>query len=124
MIKFVCKSILTSVAILVAAYLLKGVVVKDPLTAVWVAIVLGLLNTFVKPILVVLTIPITIITLGLFLLVINVVIVKWVANIVPGFSVDTWYTALFFSIIVSVVSSVLDGLIGPHLQNSTNKKNY
>jgi len=112
MIKFLSKALLTTVGVLIAAYLLSGVKVKDPATAALVAIVLGLLNSFVKPIFIILTIPITIVTLGLFLLVINVVIVKWAADIVPGFSVDGWFTALLFGFIVSVVTSLLEGFIG------------
>jgi putative membrane protein len=65
MIKFITKAILTSVAVLFAAYILNGVTIDSTLTAMMVAVVLGLLNTFIKPILIVLTIPITIFTLGL-----------------------------------------------------------
>jgi putative membrane protein len=111
MIKFITKAILTSVAVLFAAYILKGVSVDSTLTAMIVAVVLGLLNSFVKPILVVLTIPITLFTLGLFLLVINILIVFWAAQIVPGFKVAGWGSALLFSFIVSFVSSLLERLI-------------
>jgi putative membrane protein len=110
--KFFAKTIATAVAVIVAAYLLGGVHVDDTLTAIVVAIVLGLLNSFIKPILIILTIPITLFTLGLFLLVINIIIVKLAAGIVPGFVVDSWWAALLFSFIVSVVSSIIEGLIG------------
>jgi len=80
--------------------------------------VLGLLNSFVKPILIVLTIPITIFTLGLFLLFINIIIIKWAADLVPGFSVDGWFSALLFSIIVSVVSSFLERLVERNRSNN------
>jgi putative membrane protein len=109
--KFLGKVLVNAVAIIIAAYLLKGVDVKDAVTAVIVAIVLGLLNAFVKPLLVLLTIPITVFTLGLFLLVINIIIVLLADDIVPGFRVNSWFTALIFSLIVSFVSSVLDKLI-------------
>lgn len=111
MIKFITKAILTSVAVLFAAYILKGVTVDNTVTAMLVAVVLGLLNTFVKPILFVLTIPITVFTLGLFLFVINIIIVYWVQAIVPGFKVDGWGWALLFSFIVSLTSSFLERLI-------------
>ncbi len=114
MIKFITKSILTSVAVLLAAYLLSGVVVNDTLTAMIVAVVLGLLNSFVKPILIVFTIPITILTLGLFLFVINILIVFWVSKIVPGFSVDGWGSALLFSLIVSITTGFLERLINKY----------
>jgi putative membrane protein len=110
--KFFAKTIATAVAVLFAAYILKGVHVDDTVTALLVALVLGLMNSFIKPILVILTIPITILTLGLFLLIINIIIVKWVANIVPGFTVNGWFTALIFSLVVSFVSSVIEAIIG------------
>ena len=114
MIKFITKAIITSVAVLFASYILKGVSVNDTLTAMIVAVVLGLLNTFVKPILVVLTIPITVVTLGLFLLVINVLIVYWASELVEGFKVDGWGWALLFSLIVSFTSSVLERMINKY----------
>ena len=109
---FFAKTIATAVAVLFAAYILKGVHVDDTVTALLVAVVLGLMNSFIKPILVILTIPITILTLGLFLLIINIIIVKWVANIVPGFTVNGWFTALIFSLVVSFVSSFIEAIIG------------
>ena len=111
MIQFLLKTMVTAVAVLIASYVLSGVSVDSTLTAVLVAIVLGLLNSFIKPILIILTIPITIFTLGLFLLVINILIVKWASDIVTGFKVDGWFWALLFSLIVSFVTSVLDGFI-------------
>ncbi len=90
MAKFFSKALITSVAVLLAAYLLNGVSVKDTPTAIMVAIVLGLLNTFIRPLLILFTLPITIFTLGLFLLVINILIVKWASEIVPGFHVESW----------------------------------
>jgi putative membrane protein len=112
MIKFIVKTLITAVAVLVAAYVLDGVHVKDSMTAVLVATVLGLLNSFIKPILVIITIPITIFTLGLFLLVINILIVKWASDIVPGFRVDGWVYALLFSFVVSIATYLLESLIG------------
>jgi len=110
--KFFAKTIATAVAVLFAAWVLKGVSVDSTVTALFVAVVLGLLNSFIKPILVILTIPITIFTLGLFLLVINIIIVKWAADIVPGFVVDGWFAALLFSLVVSFVSSIIEAIIG------------
>ncbi len=112
MLKFIAKTLITAVAVLVAAYVLDGVHVKDTMTAVLVAAVLGLLNSFVKPILIIITIPITIFTLGLFLLVINILIVKWASDLVPGFSVDGWVSALLFSLVVSVATYLMESLIG------------
>lgn len=110
--KFFVKTIATAVAVLFAAYIIKGVTVDSTGTAFLVALVLGLLNSFIKPILIILTIPITIVTLGLFLLVINIIIIKWVADIVPGFTVNGWFAALLFSLLVSFVSSIIEAIIG------------
>jgi len=111
MVQFFLKTLVTAVAVLIAAYLLDGVTVNSSLTAVLVAAVLGLLNSFIKPILIFLTIPITVLTLGLFLLVINILIVKWTSEIVPGFAVEGWWPALLFSLIVSFVTSIIEGFI-------------
>ena len=110
--KFLLKTLVTSVAVLIAAFLLSGVSVDNTITAVLVAVVMGLLNSFIKTILIVLTIPITVFTFGLFLLFINVLIVKWTSEIVHGFKVKDWWAALMFSIIVSLVTSIIEGLIG------------
>lgn len=95
--------IISVIAILVAAYLLPGVTVT-PLAAIIVAIVLGVVNVFVKPIITILTLPITIITLGLFSLVVNALLVMLADLIVPDFSVDGFWYALLFSIVVSLVN--------------------
>jgi putative membrane protein len=112
MAKFLTKVLITAIAALVAAYLLEGVTIDSITTGFIVAIVLSLLNNFIKPILVILTIPITIFTLGLFLIVINILIIKWAASLVTGFDVDGWWAAFLFSIIVSIVTSLLEGLFG------------
>ena len=109
---FIIKVLITAVAVYLAAYLLPGVTITDAKTTIIVALVLALLNTFIKPILVILTIPITLITLGLFLLVINALMVKWAASLVSGFTVDGWFSALLVSLIVTIVSYILNGLIG------------
>jgi putative membrane protein len=109
---FIIKVLVTAVAAFVAAWLLDGVAIVDIKTTIIVALVLALLNTFVKPILIILTIPVTLITLGLFLLVINILMVKWTASLVDGFTVDGWWPALLFSLIVSFVSYVLGKLAG------------
>ncbi|MGZ3957959.1 MAG: phage holin family protein [Flavisolibacter sp.] len=109
---FIIKVLVTAVAVYLAAYLLPGVTITDVKTTVIVVLVLALLNTFIKPILIILTIPITILTLGLFLLIINALMVKWAADLVSGFHVDGWWSALLVSLIVTVVSYILNALIG------------
>jgi putative membrane protein len=104
------KILVSAVAVIISAYLIPGVSVDTILTAVIVAIVLGLLNAIVKPILVILTIPVTIITLGLFLLVINVIIIYLTDYLVPGFSVTGFIPALLFSIVLAIVGWILNSI--------------
>jgi putative membrane protein len=113
---FLIKILVTSLAVLFSAYLLPGVAVANYTTAILVAIVIALLNTFLKPILVVLTIPVTVLTLGLFLLVINAFIILFASELVTGFTVDGFWWALLFSIILSVVTSLLESIAGTHKQ--------
>jgi putative membrane protein len=108
---FIIKILVTAVAVYLAAYLIPGVTIDSVQTTIFVALVLALLNTFVKPILVILTIPITIITLGLFLLVINALMVKWAADLVHGFHVSGWWPALLVSLVITVVSYILESLL-------------
>ena len=105
------RILLMAVAAYLAARLIPGVSISDAKTAVLVALVLALLNVFLKPILVALTIPITILTLGLFLIVINILIILLAARIVPGFSVDGWVSALIFSLVLAVISYILDAIL-------------
>src|SRR5688572_8814193 len=108
---FLIKLLLTAVAAYAAAWLLPGVEITDIKNAIIVAIVLALLNTFIKPILILLTIPVTILTLGLFLLVINILIIKLTDSLVGGFTVDGWWSALLFSLVVSLVTWILSSLV-------------
>ncbi|AHM58954.1 membrane protein [Flammeovirgaceae bacterium 311] len=94
--------------VLLLSYFLPGVAVSSFLTALLVAAVLALLNALLRPILVILTIPITILTLGLFLLVINALMVLLVDALVPGFEVAGFLQALIFSILLSLLTWVLD----------------
>jgi putative membrane protein len=99
------RLLLYALAILVSAYILPGVHVNHYGYALLVALVLTVANAIVKPILIILTIPITVVTLGLFLLVINAFIIQLVDFFVPGFEVDGFWWALAFSLILSVVNS-------------------
>lgn len=110
--KLLIRIIITSVLVLLIAHFMKGVHVAGFVTALLVAIVLGLLNVFIKPIFVFLTLPFTIVTLGLFLLVINAIIILLCTNIVGGFSVDTFWTALLFSVVLSLSQSILFAIVG------------
>jgi putative membrane protein len=110
--KVLIRIIITSVLVLLIAHFMTGVHVADFVTALIVAVVLGLLNIFIKPILVILTLPVTILTLGLFLLVINALIILLCTKIVGGFSVDTFWTALLFSVVLSILQSIMYAIIG------------
>lgn len=103
--KFIIQLLLSAAVVYLGAMILPGVEVDSHWTALVVAIVLGLLNTFVRPLLVILTIPITIVTLGLFLLVINALMIECADYFVSGFSVDSFWWALLFGLIITIVNS-------------------
>jgi putative membrane protein len=105
--KLLLRLVISTLAVLVAAHLVPGVVVASMGTAVIVAIVLGILNTFLKPVLQILALPITILTLGLFYFVVNVFIIYLASSLVDGFSVTGFIPALLFGLVVSVVSAIL-----------------
>lgn len=100
------RILITAFIVLLVSNILPGVHVDNFLQSFWVAIVLILLNLLVKPILILLTIPFTIVTFGLFLLVINAIIILLCDQIVGGFSVDSFWSALWFSIILSIAQSI------------------
>ena len=103
----ILRLIATALIVTVLSYFLPGVHVEGFGTALIVAVVLGLLNMFVKPILVLFTLPVTIVTFGLFLLVINAIVIILCDYIVGGFEVSSFLTAFLFSLILSVVQSLL-----------------
>jgi putative membrane protein len=103
------KIIVTALAVVIGAYILPGIHVEDSvITILIVAVVISLLNALVRPVLIVLTIPVTIFTLGLFLLVINAAIILLADWLVTGFTVDGFWWALLFSLILSVVNSIFN----------------
>jgi putative membrane protein len=104
---FLIRILVTALVAYGLTYILSGVHIEQFTTALILALVLAVLNAIVKPILVLLTLPITIITLGLFLFVINALIILLGSRIVKGFTVDGFWWALLFSILLSVVSSIL-----------------
>ncbi|TVR19253.1 MAG: phage holin family protein [Balneolaceae bacterium] len=99
--------LINSIVIFVGAYLLEGVKVKSFLTAVGVAILLAILNTLIKPLIVVLTLPLTILTLGLFIFVINAWILMIIDKIVEGFTIKGFWWAVLYSIFISVANSIM-----------------
>lgn len=99
--------LLSALAIAVTAYILKGVQVQNFYAALAAAFLLGIINITIKPLLVLLTLPITLLTLGLFTFVINALMIMLAAEIVPGFSVDNFWWALVFSLVLSLINYFL-----------------
>ena len=108
--KYIGKLLARTLAVLIAAYIIPGVHIDNDsiFIAIVVALVLSLLNSFVKPLLIILTIPATIMTFGLFLIVINVIIIYFADAIVDGFRVDGFWWALLFSVTLSLFNSLLE----------------
>jgi putative membrane protein len=103
--------ILNAVALLVVAYLLPGIAVASFGSALIAALVLGLLNMLVKPVLVLLTLPITIVTLGLFLIVLNALLFWFAGSVLKGFQVNGFWWAVAGAILYSIISGLLSRLI-------------
>jgi len=104
---FLIRILITALVAYGLTHLLSGIHIDKFTTALLLAVVLAILNAIVKPILIILTLPITILTLGLFLFVINALIIMMGSRLVEGFRVDGFWWALLFSILLSLVSSML-----------------
>lgn len=105
---WILKTLLTALAVVFIAWMLPGISVQAGFTsAIFVAILLGLLNSTIKPILIILTLPVTIVTLGLFMWVINAFMVVMAGWWLDGFTVDSFFWALIFSGLLSVINSFL-----------------
>ena len=101
------RIIVTSVIAFGLSYILKGIKIDSFWTAIILAVVLAVLNAILKPILIILTLPITLVTFGLFLFVINAAIILLADKFIDGFDVDGFWWALLFSLLLSTVSAVL-----------------
>ena len=110
MMNLLIKLIISTILVFVLAHFLPGIGVESFKTALTVAIVLALLNTFLKPILVILTIPFTLLTLGLFLLVINAAIIIICDKLIDGFGVANFWNAIVFSLLLSISQSILNAI--------------
>lgn len=113
MIGFLVRTVITGLGIWLAVYLVPGVSAASTQALVWAAIALGLINAFVRPILVLLTLPFTILTLGLFLLLLNAAMLNLAGWFVDGFEVVGFWSAVFGAIVVSIVSGLCSRFIGP-----------
>ncbi len=111
--RFLATLLLNGIAIIVAAWLVPGLNLADNGSALWAGVILGLVNAFVRPVLFVLTLPITLVTLGLFLFVLNALCLALTALVIPGFTIDGFIPAVAGSLVVSVVSWMLNGTFMP-----------
>lgn len=109
--KLISKLLLTALAVIILAKLLPGVSLDSYTTAIIVAAVIAILNVFVKPLLIIFTLPITILTLGLFLLIINAIIILLADRLIDGFGVSSIWTAILFSLLLSFLQSILHSLL-------------
>ena len=112
MVGFLLRAAISALGLWVASQLLDGLHFATPSKLLLAAVLLGIVNAFVRPLAFILTLPITIVTLGLFLLVLNAGMVALVAWVVPGFTISGFWTAVGAAIIVSIVSWAASGLIG------------
>ena len=109
--KLITKLLLTALAVIILAKILPGVSLDGYTTAIIVAAVIAILNVFVKPLLIIFTLPITILTLGLFLLIINAIIILLADSLIDGFRVSSIWTAILFSLLLSFLQSILHSLL-------------
>ncbi len=116
--KWILKLLLTAVAVFVLEKILPGITVASYTDAIWAALVIGLLNSFVRPLLIFLTLPATLITMGLFLFVINAFIIMMAGNFLDGFTVASFWWALLFSILLSILQPILHSILGEDKQQS------
>ncbi len=113
MVGFLIRAAVVAVGLWVASLIVPGVSFTSNESLIWAALLLGIVNAIVRPILVILTIPITILTLGLFLLVINGLMVELVSHFLSGFQVAGLGTAILVSLVVSLTSWVISWFVGP-----------
>ena len=113
MLGFILRTVIIGLGLWLAAYLVPGVSATSNGALIWAAIALGLINAFVRPLLVVITFPFTVLTLGLFLLLLNAAMLNLAGWFVDGFDVVGFWDAVFGAIVVSLVSALCSQFIGP-----------
>lgn len=106
------KWLIMATSIMLAAYVIPGVVIKGFFAALWVALFIGIINVLVKPFLILITLPINILTLGLFTFVINALLILLASSIIKGFEVKGFWVAMLFSIVLSIINFLLGYLLG------------
>jgi putative membrane protein len=106
------KWLIMTISIIVSSYLIPGVKVEGFFAALWVAFFLGIVNVLIKPILILITLPINILTLGLFTFVINALLILLASSVLKGFEVGGFWTAVLFGIVLSLINYVIGHLLG------------
>ena len=109
---FLLRLVANTLAILIVAWMLEGIVVANAIAGVLAGLVLALVNAIVKPVLVILTLPLTLLTLGLFYFIVNAICLGLVAAIVPGFDVDGVLTTIFGPLLISLFAWIINGVLG------------
>ena len=110
-LKLLLSWVLHAVALMGVAYLLPGVVVEGFWAALWAALILGLVNTIVKPVLLILTLPLTVLTLGLFYFILNGLMFYWVGSILEGFQVNGFWWAVLAALLYSLFATFLSSIL-------------
>ena len=110
---FLIRAVVVAIGLWLASKIVSGIAFNSTETLIAAALLLGIVNAFVRPIIVILTLPITLLTLGLFLLVINALMIMLVAWFLPGFLVAGFWSAIFAAIVVGLTSWVMSGWVGP-----------
>jgi putative membrane protein len=109
MLSFFLRWLITAVSLLITARIVPGIEIKDFTVALIAAVALGLINAIIRPLLILFTLPLTILTLGLFIFVVNAISFSLASYFIRGFEVESFFAALFGSIVVSIISGVLNG---------------
>jgi len=109
--KLLTRLLISALALLIVAYFVPAISVEGIMTALIVAVILGILNAIVRPVLIVLTLPITIVTLGLFIFIINAALFWFAASFIESFAVTTFWWALIGSVLVSIMSTIGNKLV-------------
>lgn len=125
-IKFIIRIVVSSLAIIITSWLLSGVHIGEPklINAILIAFVLSVLNSFIKPVLIFLTIPVSVMTFGFFLFVINAGIILLTTQFVDKFVVDGFWWAFAFSLILSFVTAILDAFGSMKVYKVDNNDNF
>ena len=123
MVGFIFRAVIAALGLWLATYWVRGIYIDSPVTLLMAGALLGVLNAFVRPIAVILTFPITIITLGLFLLVVNAGMLGLVALFLPGFHITGFWPALWSALIVSVTGWIGSALIGSNAKVEIYRRN-